>query len=56
MELGQLREYNMKTFFLFKYFAKNEARKLVPDHFLFFKKALHEVKASGQHLSFSIFW
>ena len=24
--------------------------------FLFFKKALYKVKASGQHLSFNIFW
>ena len=34
---------------------KNEAGGLVPDHFLFFKKALYEVKASGLQLSFNIF-
>ena len=35
MEFGQLIEYNKRNFF-FKNYAKNEARKLVPDHFLFF--------------------
>ena len=35
--------------------AENEAEKLVPDHLLFFKKALHEVNASGLQLSFNIF-
>ena len=30
--------------------------RLVPDLFLFFEKALYELKASGQHLSFKMFW
>ena len=34
---------------VFKNHAENEAEKLAPDLFLFFKKSLHEVKASGQH-------
>ena len=40
----------------FRNHTENELRKLVPDLFLFFKKALHEVKTSGQHLNFNIFW
>ena len=42
--------------FFFRNHAENEAGKLVPDLFLFFKKALDEVKTSGQHLSFNTFW
>ena len=53
MKFGQLIEYNKKIFF-FKNCAKNEARGLVPDLFLFFKKAQYEVKASGLWLSFNI--
>ena len=48
MTLGQLIEF-------FKNRAGNEARKPFPDLFLFFKKALYEVKASGLQLSFNIF-
>ena len=33
---------------------QNEARKLVPDRFLFFKKALYWVKASRLQLDFTI--
>ena len=32
----------------------NEIRKIVPDLFLFFKKSLNEVKASGLQFSFNI--
>ena len=39
----------------FKNHAENEARRLVPHLFLFFKKTLYEVKASGLQLSFNIF-
>ena len=39
----------------FKNHAENKAGKLVPDLFLFFKKALYKLKASGQHLRFNIF-
>ena len=40
--------------FFFKFHAENEAGRLVPDLFLFFKKALYEVKASGLQLHFNI--
>ena len=40
--------------FFFESHAENEAGKLVPTLFLFFKKALHEVKASRLLLSFNI--
>ena len=42
--------------FFFENHPENEAGKLVPDLFLFLKTALHEVKTSGVHLSFNIFW
>ena len=35
--------------------TENEAGRLVPELLLFFEKALYEVKASRQHLSFNIF-
>ena len=38
----------------FKNHAQNEAGRLVPDLFLSFKKALYEVKAIGQNLSFDM--
>ena len=38
MKSSQLIEYNKRNIF-FKHYAENEARKLVPDLFLFFKKA-----------------
>ena len=40
--------------FLFKNHPENEAVRLVPDLFLFFKKALYEVKTSGLHHDFNI--
>ena len=55
MKSGQLIRYNMKNIFL-QNLVKNEAKKLVPDLFLIFKKALDKVKASDQHLSFNILW
>ena len=36
-------------------YAENEVGKLVPDRFLFFQKALYQVKASGVQLDFIIF-
>ena len=36
--------------FFIKHHAENNAGRLVPDHFLNFKKALYKAKASGQHL------
>ena len=41
--------------FFFKNHAENEAGRLAPDFFLFFKKALNEVKASGLQLSSTYF-
>ena len=35
-----------EMFFFFKTHAENEAGRLVPDLFVFFKKASYEVKAS----------
>ena len=43
-----------ETFF-FKNYDKNEAGRLVPDFFLFFKKALYKVRASSLQHSFDIF-
>ena len=54
IKFGQLIEYPREIIF-FKNYAKNDAWKLVPDRFLFFKKALHQVKASGLQLDFTIF-
>ena len=41
--------------FFFKYHAQNEAQRAVPDLFLFFTKALYEIKESDLQLSFNIF-
>ena len=54
MKFGQLIEYNKRHFF-FKNHAENKAGRLVPDLFLFFKKALYKVNASGLQLEFTIF-
>ena len=54
MKFGQLIEYNKRNN-LFIYHAENKAGRLVPDLFLFVKKALYEVKASGLQLCFNIF-
>ena len=55
MKFGQLIEYPVRNFF-FENHAENEARKLVPDHFLFLENVLYEVKASIQHLTLNISW
>ena len=55
MQYGQLIEYDKRNIFLQKY-AQNGARRLDLDHFLFFEKALYEIKASGLQDSFHIFW
>ena len=39
--------------FFFDIHAENDAVRLVPDLFLFFKKTLNDVKASGLQLSFN---
>ena len=42
-------------YFFFKNHAENEAWRLDRDLFLFYKKALYEVKANGLQFSFDIF-
>ena len=54
MKLSQLIEYS-KSNILRKNHAENEAERLVSDLILFFKKALHKVKANGLQLGFIIF-
>ena len=44
----------MEIVIFFKNQGENETGRLVPDHFLFFKKALFEAKARGLQLSFNI--
>ena len=41
--------------FFFENHAENKVQGLIPDLFLFFEKALYEVKSSVMHLSFNIF-
>ena len=45
MKFGQLIQYNKRNVF-FKIHAENVAGRLAPDLFLFYKKAVYEVKAS----------
>ena len=52
MKFGQMM---MMMILFFKSHAENEAGRLVPDLFLFFKKALYEVEGSGLQLNFNIF-
>ena len=54
MRFGQEIKYNKRNIFLQNH-AENETDRLVPDLFLYFKKALYEMKVSGLHLSFNIF-
>ena len=54
MKLGQWIEYN-KIIFFFKNYSENEAGRLVPGLFLFFKKAQYKFKASALQLSFNMF-
>ena len=53
MKFGQLIECNKRNIF-FKNHAEKERGRLGPDLFLFFEKALYEVKASGLQLRFNI--
>ena len=48
MKIGELIEQNKRNIF-FKNYAENKAGRLVPDLFLFFKKAYYEVKAGGPY-------
>ena len=54
MKFGQFIEYNKRNIF-FQNHAGNAAEKLVPDLFLFFKKALFDVKTSDLQLTFNVF-
>ena len=54
MKFGQLIEFKKEKFF-FKNHAENEAGRLVTDLFLYFKKALYDVKSSGLQLNTKIF-
>ena len=56
MKFGQLIKYNLRNIFFFKLHVEDEAWRLGPDLFLLFKKTLYKIKASGQCLSFDIFW
>ena len=47
MKSDQLIEQKVK--FCQNFFSENEAGRLVPDFFLFFKTSLSEEKARGQH-------
>ena len=53
IKFGQLIEYNERNICL-KNHAENEAGRLVPG-FLFFKKALYKVNATGLQPGFTIF-
>ena len=55
IEFDQLIKYNVRDIFLQKNHAEKETGRLVPDLFLFFKKVLYEVKATGLQLSFNHF-
>ena len=54
MKFGQLIKYDKRSNFLQKIMHKMSHKELVLDLFLFFEKAINEVKASGQQLSFNI--
>ena len=55
MKSGQLVEYNKNITFFFKNRTENEAGRLLLNLFLFFEKALYDVKSSGLQLNFNIF-
>ena len=52
MKFGQLAEYNLIKIYFKNH--ENEAVRLVPDHILFLKKVLYEVKVSGLQLTLMI--
>ena len=53
MQFGQLIEYNVRNIFLQKS-CQDKAGRLVSNLFLLCKK--YKIEASGQHVSFNIFW
>ena len=54
MKFGQLIKHPKRNIFLKKYYAENEAGKVLPVRFLFFKKDLYWLKASGLQLDSTI--
>ena len=52
-EVKTIKQYNKRNIFLQK--SCRKAGRLIPDLYLYFKKAFYEVKASGLHVSFNIF-
>ena len=50
MKFAQVIEYNNISIFFINY-AEDKVKRLVPDLFCFFKKALYEVKAGGLQFS-----
>ena len=55
MKFGQLIKYSTRNIFLENH-AEKELGRQVQGISWFFKKVLFKVEASGQHLSFKIFW
>ena len=55
IKFSQIIEYNKRNVYSSKNHAENVARSLVPNLFLFVKKALHEVKSSVLQFSLNIF-
>ena len=57
MKFMKFDQFMPGEIFFLKNHAENHPERLVPDLFLLIKGAsLYKVKASGQHLSFNIFW
>ena len=57
VNISSSKDNEIREIFFIKTHADSKPRRLVSDVFVFFnKRALYEVKASGQHLSFNIFW
>ena len=54
MKFGQLIGHLKRNIF-FKNYTEDEAGKLVPEHFLFYKKNLYWVTESDLQLDFTIF-
>ena len=55
MKFGQLIEYNKRNVFHAYFHTENKAGRLILDLFLFFKKVLYMVKASGLQFGLTIF-
>ena len=54
MKFGQVMEHNIKNRFLQNH-LETKTRRLFPEPFSFFQKALYEIKVSGQHRTFNMF-